>query len=80
MTVRVYLRSPVAIAWTLLGAVAVGTSYTYPTHSANIVAQTGQPGSDLRPTVDRIDRADRRIPRSGVISESHFAGEFRYIF
>jgi len=40
-----------------VGAVAVGTSYTYPTHSANIVAQTGQPGSDLRPTVDRIDRA-----------------------
>jgi uncharacterized protein (TIGR03663 family) len=40
-----------------VGAVAVGTSYTYPTHSANIVAQTGQPGSDLRPTVERIDRA-----------------------
>lgn len=42
-----------------VGVVAVGTSYTYPVHGGNVVAQSAQPGSDLRPVLDRIERISR---------------------
>ncbi|MFB6184756.1 MAG: flippase activity-associated protein Agl23 [Haloarculaceae archaeon] len=42
-----------------VGVVAVATSYTYPMPDANIVAQSAQPGSDLRPVLDRIETISR---------------------
>jgi uncharacterized protein (TIGR03663 family) len=40
-----------------VGVVAGATSYTYPVVETNVLAQSGQPGSDLRPVLDRMERA-----------------------